>query len=560
MITMGTIWISKALKSDCAKTPSEQTSMYVILGLIVGQWIGILITVIIILLSMKDLWPICCCRSRSKGKRGELSHPLSHENATRWLMDHVTDPGECCFLFFKRCCVATKQVDYFNDVADLINDIFVDDAFVPTDIAAALILLSTQSEVQPTQEVLRGMKNKALHIKDLPDYIAYGFASYGCAMYLYDNEDRLKHCSDLCSQASLCACCCCFPWSMHNRLEYIEGDNCCLCHLATVKLKLPHVSEDDIIHMSLLNNFLETPFLMVADRKLNKLVISIRGTLSLADLMTDMVAKPASLKALLLQSNLELSNAELNSVNSLPDDIEVHLGMAEAAIYVFKQLRQKHLLEQAHVHYPDYPIVVTGHSLGAGTAVILAFILRLKFPNIKCYAFGPPGALLNSPASKMSMSFVTSVIVGDDLIPRLSVNAYSKLRAKMKKALIACRLPKHTVLALGLCNCLSPITWKDRLKHDPSILNSNDLSPLSGYGSAPDDIERGQDTYDLAWSPMLPPGKIIHVKELSDGELTMCFREPAEFNEILVSTKMINDHTPSTYQRVLTKIADKYRA
>ena len=51
------------------------------------------------------------------------------------------------FVTFQRCCVASKQVEYFNDVADLINDIFKDEAFVPTDIAAALILLSERNNM-----------------------------------------------------------------------------------------------------------------------------------------------------------------------------------------------------------------------------------------------------------------------------------------------------------------------------------------------------------------------------------------------------------------------------
>ena len=44
---------------------------------------------------------------------------------------------------------------------------------------------------------------------------------------------------------------------------------------------VPHINEQDIIHMSTRNNFLETPFLVVADTKLQKIVIAIRGTLSL---------------------------------------------------------------------------------------------------------------------------------------------------------------------------------------------------------------------------------------------------------------------------------------
>ena len=158
--------------------------------------------------------------------------------------------------------------------------------------------------------------------------------------------------------------------------------------------------------------------------------------------MTDMVARPVGLKskvwALFQNGQIDLTDAEQNNLNQLPDDIEVHSGMAEAAIYMLKEIKGKHLLEQAFVHFPDYPIVITGHSLGAGTAVILAFLLRLKYSNVRyvsnrlmvvtcnkgshfthwcyrCYAFGPPGALLNPSASMMSKQFVTSIVVGDDI-------------------------------------------------------------------------------------------------------------------------------------------------
>ena len=121
--------------------------------------------------------------------------------------------------------------------------------------------------------------------------------------------------------------------------------------------------------------------------KKNIFQISIRGTLSLSDLMTDMVARPVGLKrklwTLFQNGQIELTDAEQNNLNGLPDDIEVHSGMAEAAIYVLKEIKEKHLLEQAFVHFPDYPIVITGHSLGAGTAVILAFLLRLKYSNVR---------------------------------------------------------------------------------------------------------------------------------------------------------------------------------
>ena len=42
----------------------------------------------------------------------------------------------------------------------------------------------------------------------------------------------------------------------------------------------------------------------------------------------------------------------------------------------------------------DYDVVVVGHSLGAGTAAILAILLRQDYPRLHCYAYSPPGGLL----------------------------------------------------------------------------------------------------------------------------------------------------------------------
>ena len=38
-----------------------------------------------------------------------------------------------------------------------------------------------------------------------------------------------------------------------------------------------------------------------------------------------------------------------------------------------------------------YQLILTGHSLGAGAATLLAMLLRPQFPGLRCYAFSPPG-------------------------------------------------------------------------------------------------------------------------------------------------------------------------
>lgn len=36
-------------------------------------------------------------------------------------------------------------------------------------------------------------------------------------------------------------------------------------------------------------------------------------------------------------------------------------------------------------------VVVTGHSLGSGVAALLTLLLRVEWPDIRCWALAPPG-------------------------------------------------------------------------------------------------------------------------------------------------------------------------
>jgi putative lipase involved disintegration of autophagic bodies len=45
--------------------------------------------------------------------------------------------------------------------------------------------------------------------------------------------------------------------------------------------------------------------------------------------------------------------------------------------------------------FADYRLVLTGHSLGAGAAILLGWILRTSFPNVRCCGFGTPASVLD---------------------------------------------------------------------------------------------------------------------------------------------------------------------
>ena len=55
--------------------------------------------------------------------------------------------------------------------------------------------------------------------------------------------------------------------------------------------------------------------------------------------------------------------------------------MVQSAEYIYNKLMSEDLLSLAHSARPDlgtakFPLVTTGHSLGAGTAALLAILLR----------------------------------------------------------------------------------------------------------------------------------------------------------------------------------------
>lgn len=95
----------------------------------------------------------------------------------------------------------------------------------------------------------------------------------------------------------------------------------------------------------------------------------------------------------------------ISFLNTFPDPC-VHAsffilqGMVEAAIYIRDKLEKEQILTAAFAEAgkgqprENFGLVLVGHSLGAGTASILAILLRQTYPDLQCFAYSPPGGLL----------------------------------------------------------------------------------------------------------------------------------------------------------------------
>jgi sn1-specific diacylglycerol lipase len=62
--------------------------------------------------------------------------------------------------------------------------------------------------------------------------------------------------------------------------------------------------------------------------------------------------------------------------------------------------------------------LIVGHSLGGGTGTILSILLKPIYPDLTCFTYGPPGGLLSERCMLETKLFITTIIVGKDMVPR----------------------------------------------------------------------------------------------------------------------------------------------
>ena len=79
-------------------------------------------------------------------------------------------------------------------------------------------------------------------------------------------------------------------------------------------------------------------------------------------------------------------------------------------------LLQQRPFQQCLAARRGWGVVVTGHSLGAGAAALVALYLRNFFPATRAWAFAPPGGLVDTALADAAASCVTSVAVGKDWV------------------------------------------------------------------------------------------------------------------------------------------------
>ncbi|NXH91416.1 DGLB lipase, partial [Edolisoma coerulescens] len=552
---VGAVWVSDN------SVQCEKTVINGVIGTVIASWIIIVFTIFGVVIVFDPLGgkktfylPEGVSRNLESSQSGQLLYNVK-SSATRVWEKRIR----------LLCCCIVQDDDHrvaFTSIAELFRNYFSDTDLVPSDIAAGLILLHQEQDKMENcpkepEEVLCHSPSSLVtddldvELENAAHYMLFAAAAYGWPYYVYTNP-----------YTALCKlngdCC-------RNRPtdSEITGSDRHNFHFGSI-LKITGLQYRDFIHIIgvftdyiFLLQIYEIPFFVALDHKKEAIVVAVRGTLSFEDILTDL---SADCEDLTLEEVLE---------NGF-----VHKGITQAASYIYRKLINDGILNQAFTIAPEYKLVIVGHSLGGGTASILAIMLRNSFPTLRCFAFSPPGGLLSKSLADYTKHFIVSVIVGKDLVARLSMPNMEDLKRRIVRIVANCNRPKYQILLRGC--------WYEVFGGDPDDFpteldgRSQDAltQPLLAEESLM--VHRSpsynalEEESHLNSPPQYPhlylPGKIIHiVEECSSRRLcssaikyTARWSNETVFSSILISPKMITDHMPDVVLKALNSLSQEH--
>uniref|UniRef100_A0A3P9J892 Diacylglycerol lipase-alpha n=1 Tax=Oryzias latipes TaxID=8090 RepID=A0A3P9J892_ORYLA len=539
---------------------SDVTAKNLALGIVSCNWLVIL-SVCITLMCTFDPTGRTFVKLKATRRR--------QRNLTTYTLRHRLEEGQASSwsrrLKFFMCCTRAQdtQSDAYSEVASLFAEFFRDLDIVPSDIIAGLVLLRQRQRAkrsaildQANNDILAFLSGipvtrntKYLDLKnstemnmykDVCYYMLFAMAAYGWPMYLMRNPA-----CGLCHLASSCPCTS-VSGSRLSQSVTVEEDNCCGCNVLAIRRHFldKDLKQVHIVYTSCHDAVYETPFFVAVDHVKRKVVISIRGTLSPKDALTDLTG-----------------DSERLPVEEQHGTWLGHKGMVYSAEYIKKKMEQEMILSQAFGRdlskgTMHYELVIVGHSLGAGTAAILSFLLRPQYPNLHCYSYSPPGGLLSEDAMEYSKEFVTAVVLGKDLVPRLGLSQLEGFRRHLLEVLQKSNKPKWRIIAGGTkCIPKSELPVEDDPQPAPP--------PNGRLWLHPSDLSIALS----ASTPLYPPGKIIHVVHNHPPETCCGQEEPTysalwgdnkAFNEVIISPAMLNEHMPHMVMKGLNKVLENY--
>lgn len=353
----------------------------------------------------------------------------------------------------------------WQDLGSLFSIVFGDEEYTATDLAVGIRLVNKYHHyvrqrrraeagreryaeapwgARKTMRVLETPHDFA-YLKELLDVLPFALGAFGWPLYCFMKSPCVGACQLACSTSRAC---CCNP--------RVTGDWFCRCHSGAFILS-SKVAGEDLLYGNL-NNYVCHPHMYVAAHHASKaLIVSVRGTLSISDVVTDTLAR-----------------VEDAHIHALPNvRLRAHAGIWKAASNLCEHLIDEGVLARILQDHPElrgYRLITTGQSLGSAVASAMSLQLQGRVPEgisqVHAYAFSPAPILgENKEALAFAEKHITGVTLGNDMIARLSLVNLRRLKALVRVALSRSQDTKCRALCgcgfLGVCCPLRHEWWED---------------------------------------------------------------------------------------------------
>jgi len=191
------------------------------------------------------------------------------------------------------------------------------------------------------------------------------------------------------------------------KIEYGGAGRSVFC-CAFAGAEEPHIKGAKVVYESPSAGVQQPSHYVAVDRARKCVILCIRGTASLSDVLTD------------TSGQLEIFEEY--------GDVMTNGSLLKSARYVVTSAIQ-YLKNALHAN-EGFEVVVTGHSLGAGTAILCSLLLQKQLEcnqKLRCFAYAPPPVIdkLNAPGINEAMMY--SFVNECDVVPRASLDNVSLL-------------------------------------------------------------------------------------------------------------------------------------
>ena len=266
-------------------------------------------------------------------------------------------------------------------------------------------------------------------------------------------------------------------------------------------------------------------------------VLAVRGTKSFADALTNVLAAHMPFGQELVSEGEALAHSGfVHSARAVLDNMQPQID---------RVLAEKR------------PLVITGHSLGAGTAAIIAVELAMRYPELlsaeggsprmQCVAFACP-AVASAPLCDAVNGFITSVINCDDCIPRASVNNFVNLFNEIAVADSTDFMHQMAARALDTAETRLDahgnvdFSAQKTIQHLRNKLRERDRL---GHNDLPSSL------WSCSEKALLPPGRVIHLIRSADTwppcSAVDVTNMRDNFGELRLTKRMMSDHSRHAY-------------